>query len=119
MNPVIQKPDYLLEDTTPLIFDHVFLVRVPAIATMDENQIREFGVRSTNFEEYDRELMNDYVTVMLTIDRMVELYKRGYSIKAVDPNDVEKIYDNISKHLNAWKYHLEHSMHIRNAPTIQ
>lgn len=108
--------DYDIKDTTPLIFDHKFMVKVPALATYDPDIMEIQGTPSTGVRAYDEEMVNMDTIVGLSIDQMLDMYLKGYSIKLVYTEDMETIYDNIQKHLHAWRTHLTHSIHIGRAP---
>ena len=98
------------------IFENIYIVKVPQAATYTEEYLDLMGVHSTMNEQFDRDLMDSETTVGLTVEKMVELWQKGYTIKALDQDTVEDIYKLISEYLNAWRDHLRYSPHVRATP---
>lgn len=107
---------YQKEDTTALIFDSLFLCRFPDMQTRSAEHIRMFGIVYTGDSAMDKDLSNQWITTYITIAKMVEFHKTSVPIKVVKYEDVKKIYDYISRHLHAWKSHIEDGLNIGNAP---
>ncbi len=105
-----------LKETTRLIFDDPYMVRVPVLATRSEMDIQLFGFVYTGNPDIDKGHLDEYVTVMWTINHMIEKYKKGFPIKIVNRDDVKKIYEAITRHLNEWKNYRENSVNILKIP---
>lgn len=104
------------EDTTVGIFDRRFLVRIPTIATIPEWELEEFGVLNTPGIDVPTHLQQDMTARYTTIAEMTVVRNRGFKIEVPNPDDIIEIYDAISKHLYAWKVHLETSLNTRKPP---
>lgn len=103
-------------DSRWYLWNERYMCRVPFIQTMSPDYLREFGMPSSGYDEYDRQTANELVIRMLTINDMVEYYKRGTTVAVMQPGDTKRIYERISTHLELWKRELETSFHTRNAP---
>lgn len=78
--------------------------------------IRTNGMPSSGDPYYDREIADQLVIRMLTIDQMVEFYKRSVRIYVVNASDTKLIYEDIVAHLKAWKAYLNTSFSDPSAP---
>lgn len=105
-----------IKDTREGIFKEKFLCLLRYIDTLSEAEIRRSGVPTTYVEELDEAHLNHPVRQYLTIDDMIELYRRGITIRVVNYEDTEKIYDNIQEHLLAWKRDIERSHSTNHVP---
>ena len=103
-------------DTRWPLWNRLFLCRVPFMQTMSKDYIRIHGVPMTGHVESDRSTHNELVQRMLSINQMVEFFKRGVTIAVVRAEETKEIYDYISAHLQAWRRELEVSLDVRNAP---
>ncbi len=108
----IELPD----KTTPLIFDDRYMIRVPAFATRSELEIKLFGVVRTGNPYVDQGHLDEIVTVMWSIERMVEASKKGIPIRIIKFTDAKIIFENITRHLKAWKNYKENGININKIP---
>lgn len=104
------------QDTTTKIWDWYFKVRVPYLQSRDINELRLTGVNITGVKEVDADIKNQWVTTMMPIAYMVELYQKNIPVKVVDYKDTKIIYDYISEHLHAWKQQLQKGINVGGAP---
>lgn len=103
-------------DTSYYLFHELYRCQIPFIQTMSADYIKHFGMPTCFDAEADRAAANELITTMLTINDMVEYFKRGTTVRVVNYADTAKIYERIADHLNAWKHVLETRMNSRNAP---
>lgn len=103
-------------DTTKLLWDYLFKVRMPYLQTRSLSDIRNTGVVVTGIREIDNDIPNQEMTTMLSISQMAEYFKEGVRIKVVNHGDVKTIYEYISQHIHTWKARLERGVNIGNAP---
>jgi hypothetical protein len=103
-------------DTRWYLWNKLFTVRVPFMATMSADYIRHHGVPFTGYAEADRSTHAESVTRMMSINQMVEFFARGTTVAVVRAADTAEMYQYISNHLQAWRRELEVSLDIRNAP---
>lgn len=88
----------------------LFLIRVPAICTYDEAELDLFGrpVDIDSSGKKYKDIHNNLVTVMLPLDRIINIYASGYSIALVNKEDVTILYNMLEKYLrgivNAERY---------------
>jgi hypothetical protein len=109
----LQNPE---EDTTIGIWDDLYKVRIPVKFTYSVEYLKEYGLPSSGNKDIDKEQFNQRMTTFMSIDKMVEYYKQGCPIYIVDKDDTKKIYDAISKHLNAWKQQIDYGLNVGSAP---
>lgn len=105
-----------LKDTTVGIWDYLYYVRVPYLATMSVEYLREYGMPSSGDANIDKEQANQLLSTYLPIAKLVEYHKEGVPVRVINRDDVKKIYDAISDHLNAWKEQLTQGLNIGDAP---
>lgn len=103
-------------DTRIGIFKQKFQCKLRYIDTLSEAEIRMCGVPTTYSEELDEALLNQPITQWLTINEMLELYRKGITIAVSDYDDTKKIYDNIQAHLLAWRDDIVSSHTTRHVP---
>lgn len=103
-------------DTTPLIFDYLYLVRVPVIQFTTVDYMKKYGNYITGDAGIDNDAKRQPITTMLSIAKMVSLFQQGSQISVVNYNDTKEIYSHISEHLAAWKQQLTYGVNIGSAP---
>lgn len=93
-----------------IIFNRLFKVKVPVLATYTEMDMELVGLPAS----YDAKagLQNQSVTelndVYLTINDMLEIYKKGFDILVDKQEDVDTIYKSINDHLLMWAKYGSH-----------
>ena len=102
--------------TETYIFHHVFLCRIPYIASMSIEYMKQFGIPSSGDKEVDERMSKQDITTMLPISEMAKYYSQGVNVSIVQRADVKDIYILITNHLAAWKRHIEKSINLGNAP---
>ena len=103
-------------ETSKLIFDKLFMCRVPVLSVRSEMDVMTFGTVFTGNEDIDKSALDEWVTVMWSITRMASMYKKGFGIKVIKADDTKTIYEYVSRHLEAWRRQLEEGMHGGKAP---
>lgn len=109
-----QTTDIPQDDTRYGIFKEIFLIRVPMIHTRSIEDIQYFGVPTSGMKQYDDPY--EKITVMWTIDKMVECYHSGGQIYIPSEETIIQIYDKITRHLNAWMTEIRNSRNLSTAP---
>lgn len=89
------------------IWEGLYYMRVPWLATQSTEEIRRFGVPTTGNKLTDIQMYNNPVTVMITINDMVEYFRKGVSITFVDARQTREVYDIVNNYLMAWRDHLQ------------
>lgn len=106
-----------MEDTAEALFTKRFLCKYPLVQSMDVDEIKEYGIYSTGDKRLDKMVIPSMTTEgMITIDRMVELYRQSCPIYICKREDTKTVYELIQKHLGAWLNHLERGINVQNAP---
>lgn len=103
-------------DTTSLLWEYYFMVRMPYLQTRSLQDIKNTGVAVTGIREIDNDIPNQMQTTMLTIAQMAEYFQEGVPIRVVKYEDIKMIYEYISQHIHAWKSRLQYGVNIGNAP---
>ena len=94
-------------DTRYNIWYKKYKCRLRLIETRSIDELREYGMPTVFDKEYDNATANELVIRMLTVNEMVEYYKKNVSIFVVNYDDTKLIYDDIMTHLKAWKHYLD------------
>jgi hypothetical protein len=89
---------------------------MPYQQTRTIEDLRAHGTVVSGIPSYDNDISNQMVTMMLTIDQMVEFYRRGIPVRVCDVADTKRIYESISQHIYSWKSRLEKGINIGDAP---
>lgn len=104
------------EDTTALLWDYYFSVKIPYLQSTSEDYLRIYGMPSTGNKQIDMEVANSWISTMANIATMVDHYKEGTPVRVVKQSDTKIIYDNISRHLENWKNKLQYGVNLGEAP---
>lgn len=103
-------------ETRWYLWHEVYLVRLPRIQLMSEDEIRNYGLLDSGSVVENRLTMHEMAEVMLPIVKIMYHYENGARISVVKPSDTKWIYDRITAHLEAWKKYLDTKLNIGNAP---
>lgn len=103
-------------DTTVKLWDYLYKVRVPYLASRTVEDVREKGVVVTGIPEIDNDIQNQLLTTYISIAKMSVYFNEGIPIKLCDPKDARDIYESISLHIHSWKAQLERGINIGDAP---
>lgn len=98
------------------IWTDLFLVRMAYRDTLGEDHIREFGMPTTGVAELDKEIRNEKITCMITIDAMAEHFRAGRVVVVARYADLEVIYDIIDRYLECWAKLLHGALNLGDAP---
>ena len=104
------------EDTTALLWDYYFSVKIPYLQSTSEDYLRIYGMPSTGNKQIDMEVANSWISTMANIATMVDHFKEGTPVRVVKQSDTKTIYDHISRHLENWKNKLQYGVNIGEAP---
>ena len=104
------------EDTTSLLWDYYFSVKIPYLQSTSEDYLRIYGMPSTGNKQIDMEVANSWISTMANIATMVDHFKEGTPVRVVKQSDTKIIYDHISRHLENWKNKLQYGINIGEAP---
>lgn len=103
-------------DSSYYIFNQKFYCSVPHIDMRSSGHIKLFGMPTSGIKEIDNETAHERIDTYLTINQMVEFFKRGSLVGVKKINDTKVIYERITDHLNAWKRQLQHGLNNNAAP---
>ncbi len=105
-----------IKDTTKLIWEYYFKVRFSMLEARSIDHIKLLGVNISGNKDVDNDAYNELTVTYMTIDKMVDYFKQGVTIRVVNYDDTKTIYEYITLHLSAWKQQLYHGVNIGNAP---
>lgn len=103
-------------DTRWYLWHQKFWCRVSNILSMTPEYLEHFGMPTSGDPLIDQQTANELVDRYLSVNEMVELYKRGVPIYVRYEKDTVKIYEFISAHLTAWKQRIDQEWNVRDAP---
>lgn len=103
-------------DTSRLIFDYRFQVRVPHQETRSMEELRIKGTRLSDLDEINKSVSKEMRICYLSISQMVDYYKESVPIAFLRQTDTEVVYKFIAAHIEAWKDNMLKSINIGSAP---
>lgn len=103
-------------NTADGIFKNLYMCRVPYLDSLEDDELEMYGILHVNDLEYDTATRTQLIDKYITINQMVELFKRGVNIYVVKHDDSKKIYDAILKHLLYWSNEIKNGLINRVAP---
>lgn len=95
------------------ILENIYRCTVPDNATRTEGYLDLVGSPSTGFAEYDREIRNTRVSVVVNIPTILEYYLNGIDVDIPSPDDRLEIHKLIVGYLDEWRYHIANSINVR------
>ncbi len=98
------------------IWDNLYEVRVPYVDTLTTQHIKDIGLPTTGNRILDRQMSQDLVNVVISIDAIVEYYRRGVTVYMRNNNDTTEIYGIVNNYLLAWKENVENGLNVGNVP---
>jgi hypothetical protein len=98
------------------IWNELYQVTIPYIQMLSIEELQQYGMPTVGDPGYDYGTANEMRLIMIPISEMVIYYSKGVQVSVVSKDDVKKIYERISDHLNTWKQNLEKSLNIGDAP---
>ena len=76
-----------------------FLCKVPLISTYEPEMLELIGLpQAIDNQGNQFDIYNNMTTVMIDIDRMIELFKTGYRIAVIKRSDVTEIYNILERY---------------------
>lgn len=103
-------------NTTDHIFDYHYKVRVPTLMSRSIEDIQASGVVLSGIPEFDKGIETELSTKWMTIDSMVEHFKRGCPVYITRYEDTKRIYEVIHLHLQTWAEHMNRGVNVGDAP---
>lgn len=80
--------------------DYLYKVKIPAVATYSEEEIDTFGMPVTVMDGKKKDDYEADTVVMLTLDKIVDIYISGYSIVLLNDFEVTKLYGVLEDYLS-------------------
>jgi hypothetical protein len=99
------------------IWERLFHMRVAYVDTLSEDTLKNSGMLDSGDRQLNRQMHRELVNVYITINAMVEYFKRGVGINFGIASEARDVYDIVNNYLLAWRVRLENGMNIGNAPT--
>jgi hypothetical protein len=103
-------------DTTVGIWDTLYRIEVPVVASKSLKELTTFGVHYTGIKSIDEGHRKSWYFRYASIDHMVEMFKEGVPVMVPDPKDVRAIYQAISAHIYAWEDEIRENYMLVKAP---
>ena len=98
------------------VFIRTFMIRIPYIHTRTKEDLREYGMPSSGFKEFDTGAEHELVDRYVSINDMLELYLNGVDIRVVPYEKTADIYEEISNYLNYWLLHIRTTFSTNHVP---
>lgn len=98
------------------IWEGIWIVRMRYIDTLSTEMLKIRGIATVQDAGLDRQMHTQPITCGITIDAMVEHFKRGVRIVFVNNEDAMRIYNIVNEYLLAWQHQLAVGINVGNAP---
>lgn len=98
------------------VFHVRYFVSVPYIHTRSKDDLREFGMPSSGYKEFDTGQEHDLVKRFVTINEMLEFFLKGINVYVVDPQQTKDIYEAITEYLNFWLSNIRQTFSTNHVP---
>jgi len=98
------------------IWENIYIVRMRYIDTLSTEMIKIRGVPTVQDAGLDRSMHTQPITCGITIDAMVEHFKRGVRIAFVNNDDAMRVYNIVNEYLLAWQHEFDTSLNTGGAP---
>lgn len=79
----------------------LYAVRVPRIATLTDEELEIFGLPITTVNNGMHVRERDFISCMLNLRRLIEIYQNGYPIYLRDPKDMVKLYESLEEYIRS------------------
>jgi len=105
---------------TPTMTDRIwtwrYKCRIPVFHSRTVEDVRRNGVIVTGDKKLDQDLKDDWLSRYMTINDMIEFFKRDVPVRVINVKDTKDIYDTIQTHLMQWLENIRVGMNVRDAP---
>ena len=98
------------------IWDNIYVVRMRYVDTLSTNMMKIRGMPTVGDSGIDKEMHQQPITCAITIDAMVEHFKRGVRVTLVNNEDSMNIYNIVNSYLLAWQHEFDTSLNTGGAP---
>lgn len=112
----INAPKSAIETYGRPIWERLFKASVAYKDSVSVDYIRLFGMPTVGDTSLDRSMHDQQIDTFMSINKMVEYFKVGVSVRVLVHSDTQLIYRIISDYLNAWKEQLDRGINVGNAP---
>jgi hypothetical protein len=115
-NPGYKIQPTLIERLGAPIWDNLYPARIRYADTLSVEHIRQFGMPTIGDAQLDHDMHSQPLNVVISINDMIEYFRRGVVVTLVNNVDAEVIYNLINAYLLAWHSQLEIGINIGDAP---
>lgn len=99
--------------------DTLYDVRVPRIATMSDAEIELLGLPITLVDGHLEVRERDFVTVMLNLSRILDIFINGYPIYLVHESDLKSIYNTYENYVNNFRSNPEKGIDLNDISMLE
>lgn len=110
------ETESVIQKHAQMIFNNLYMASVKYRDTLSPDYIRLFGMPTVGDAHFDRQMATEQIDSYLTINQMVEYFKKGVTVSLTNHGDSKAIYDIVEQYLRAWKQDLEVGINIGDAP---
>lgn len=100
------------------IFKDIYPCRVRAVDMRSTDDISMRGFNTTGDENYDRQMREELIDCYITVNHMVEYYRKSVNVYLQRPDHSKIIFDVVTNYLNAWMDAIRYS-HIQMTPPTE
>lgn len=105
-----------LEELKKKINENLFRIQIKSRDIRTREEIEIYGTYISGQKDIDDYAGDEVRTIYISIENMVDYYKRGVTLFIPRQEDTDAIYKLIDEYLIKWKLKIESSFHPEDAP---
>ncbi len=105
-----------IEELKKKIHENLFRIQMKSRDIRTREEIEEYGTYISGEKDIDDYAGDEIRTIYITIENMINYYKRGIILYIPRQEDTDAIYKIIDEYLIKWKLKIESSFHPEEAP---
>lgn len=109
-------PQTLIQQVGAPIWENIYYCSVRYKDSVSIDELKTFGMPTVGDAGIDHDIHNQPLYVAITINDMVEYFRKGITVTLRNNNDAERIYNVVNRYLLAWKEQIENGVNIGDAP---
>lgn len=75
-----------------------------------------YGTYVSGDKDYDKDMQNAFTNTYLPISEIVDLHRKGATVRLVNSEDIKTIYTYITNHLRAWVELSSYGLNVNGGP---
>lgn len=106
-----------IERTGKPIWTNLYGMRVPFVETQSGDMLKRAGMLNSGNRLLNRQMHNEVVAVVITINDMVEYFRRGVTLTFQNSLETREVYDIVNNYILAWREQVHNGINLGEVPT--